>query len=34
MFSLNFSKKPRLKTILEYGGILGIIEKPSPSLIP
>jgi hypothetical protein len=26
-------KKPRLKTLLEYGGILGIIGKPSPSLI-
>jgi hypothetical protein len=26
-------KKPRLKTLLEYGGIFDIIGKPSPSLI-
>ncbi len=26
-------KKPRLKTIFEFGGILGIVGKPSPRLI-
>ncbi len=26
-------EKPRLKTILEFGGIFGIVGKPSPSLI-
>jgi hypothetical protein len=28
-----FFLKPRLKTILEYGGLFGIIGKPSTSLI-
>jgi hypothetical protein len=32
-FFIELKKKPRLKTTLEYGGILGIIGKPSPSLI-
>jgi hypothetical protein len=32
-FFLNFLKKPRLKTILEFWGIIGIVGKPSPSLI-
>ncbi len=31
-FIENF-EKPRLKTILEFGGVLGIVGKPSPSLI-
>jgi hypothetical protein len=30
---IEFFEKPRLKTILEFGGILGIVGKPSPSLI-
>jgi hypothetical protein len=29
----HLKRKPRLKKLLEYGGILGIIGKPSPSLI-
>jgi hypothetical protein len=32
-FFIDFFEKPRLKTILELGGVLGIIGKPSPSLI-
>ncbi len=32
-FFIDFFEKPRLKTILEFGGILGIVGKPSPSLI-
>jgi len=28
-----FKKKPRLTAMLEYGGVFGIIGKPSPSLI-
>jgi hypothetical protein len=32
-FFIEFFEKPRLKTILEFGGILGIVGKPSPSLI-
>jgi len=32
-FFIEFFEKPRLKTILELGGVLGIIGKPSPSLI-
>jgi hypothetical protein len=32
-FSLIFFEKPRWKTILELGGVLGIIGKPSPSSI-
>jgi len=27
---IEFFEKPRLKTILEFGGILGIVGKPSP----
>jgi hypothetical protein len=30
---LIFFEKPILKTILEFGGILGIVGKPSPNLI-
>jgi hypothetical protein len=30
---IEFFEKPRLKTILEFGGIFGIVGKPSPSLI-
>jgi hypothetical protein len=32
-FFIEFLKKPGLKTILEFGGILGIVGKLSPSLI-
>jgi len=32
-FFIEFFEKPRLKTILELGGVLGIIGKPSPSSI-
>jgi hypothetical protein len=32
-FFIDFFEKPRLKTILEFGGVLGIVGKPSPSLI-
>jgi len=32
-FFVEFFEKPRLKTILEFGGILGVVGKPSPSLI-
>jgi hypothetical protein len=32
-FFTEFFDKPRLKTILELGGILDIIGKPSPSSI-
>jgi len=32
-FFIDFFEKPRLKTILEFGGVLGIVRKPSPSLI-
>jgi len=32
-FLLEFFEKPILKTILEFGGIIGIVGKPSPSLI-
>jgi predicted membrane channel-forming protein YqfA (hemolysin III family) len=28
-----FFKKSRLKTIFQFGDILGIVRKPSPSLI-
>jgi len=28
---MKFFEKSRLKTILEFGGILGIVGKPSPS---
>ncbi len=29
-FFIEFFEKPRLKIILEFGGILGIVGKPSP----
>jgi hypothetical protein len=32
-FFIEFFEKPRLKAILEFRGILGIVGKPSPSLI-
>jgi hypothetical protein len=32
-FFIEFLEKPRLKTILELGDVLGIIGKPSPSSI-
>jgi hypothetical protein len=32
-FFIDFFEKPRLKTILELGGVLGIVGKLSPSLI-
>jgi hypothetical protein len=32
-FFIDFFEKPRLKTILEFGGVLGIVGKPSPNLI-
>jgi hypothetical protein len=32
-FVIEFFEKPRLKTILEFGGVLSIVGKPSPSLI-
>jgi len=30
---IEFFEEPRLKTILEFGDVLGIVGKPSPSLI-
>jgi hypothetical protein len=30
-FFIEFFEKPKLKTRLEFGGILGIVGKPSPS---
>ncbi len=32
-FFIEFFEKARLKITLEFGGIFGIIGKPSPSLI-
>jgi len=32
-FFIEFFEKPRLKTIFEFGSVLGIVGKPSPSLI-
>jgi hypothetical protein len=32
-FFIEFFEKPKLKTKLEFGGIIGIVGKPSPSLI-
>jgi hypothetical protein len=32
-FFIEFFEKLRMKTILELGGVLGIIGKPSPSSI-
>jgi hypothetical protein len=32
-FFIEFFEKPRLKTTLELGGVLGIVGKPSPSSI-
>jgi hypothetical protein len=32
-FFIEFFEKPRLKTILEFGGVFGIVGKSSPSLI-
>jgi hypothetical protein len=32
-FFIEFFEKPILKTILEFGGVLGIVGKPSPNLI-
>jgi hypothetical protein len=32
-FFLFLFEKPRLKTILKFGGIIGIVGKPSPNLI-
>jgi hypothetical protein len=32
-FFIEFFEKPRLKTLLEFGGTFGIVGKPSPSLI-
>jgi hypothetical protein len=32
-FFIEYFEKPRLKPILEFGDVLGIVGKPSPSLI-
>jgi hypothetical protein len=32
-FFIELFEKPRLKTILQFGGVFGIVGKPSPSLI-
>jgi hypothetical protein len=32
-FFIDFFEKPRLKSILEFGGVHGIVGKSSPSLI-
>ncbi len=32
-FFIEFFEKPRLKTILEFGRVINIVGKPSPSMI-